>query len=153
MTINSHFAIFWVQIFVQINFTATCSYYEKPVIQTLQSFLVNWPLHYLQYKLENILRTSRKRTLLSEGLQSVKMRSMKLVILIHFISLKKTHFLVLAGSTFYQIWLGRVTEKRCQTMLGSHNARVNSHQRWKQTRNRVCFHLWCELTITISAIG
>ena len=24
---------------------------------------------------------------------------------------------------------------------------VNSHQRWKQTRNRVCFHLWCELTI------
>ena len=24
---------------------------------------------------------------------------------------------------------------------------VNSHQRWKQTRNRVCFHLWCELTL------
>ena len=24
---------------------------------------------------------------------------------------------------------------------------VNSHQRWKQTRNRVCFHLWCELTV------
>ena len=23
---------------------------------------------------------------------------------------------------------------------------VNSHQRWKQTRNRVCFHLWYELT-------
>ena len=23
---------------------------------------------------------------------------------------------------------------------------VNSHQRWKQTRHRVCFHLWCELT-------
>ena len=23
---------------------------------------------------------------------------------------------------------------------------VNSHQRWKQTRNRVYFHLWCELT-------
>ena len=24
---------------------------------------------------------------------------------------------------------------------------VNSHQRWKQTRNRVCFRLWCELTL------
>ena len=24
---------------------------------------------------------------------------------------------------------------------------VNSHQRWKQTQNRVCFHLWCELTL------
>ena len=30
---------------------------------------------------------------------------------------------------------------------------VNSHQRWKQTRFRVCFHLWYELTNTISAIG
>ena len=39
-----------------------------------------------------------------------------------------------------------------QTMLWSHNARVNSHQRWKQTRNRVCFHLWCELTSTMSAM-
>ena len=26
---------------------------------------------------------------------------------------------------------------------------VNSHQRWKQTRNRVCFHLWCELTLAL----
>ena len=26
---------------------------------------------------------------------------------------------------------------------------VNSHQRWKQTRNRVCFHLWCELTMAL----
>ena len=26
---------------------------------------------------------------------------------------------------------------------------VNSHQRWKQTRNRVCFHLWCELTVAL----
>ena len=26
---------------------------------------------------------------------------------------------------------------------------VNSHQRWKQTRNRVCFHLWCELTLVV----
>ena len=33
-------------------------------------------------------------------------------------------------------------------MLWYHNARVNSHQRWKQTRFRVCFHLWCELTRT-----
>ena len=26
---------------------------------------------------------------------------------------------------------------------------VNSHRRWKQTRNRVCFHLWCELTLAL----
>ena len=26
---------------------------------------------------------------------------------------------------------------------------VNSHQRWKQTRNRVCFHLWCKLTLAL----
>ena len=26
---------------------------------------------------------------------------------------------------------------------------VNSHQRWKQVRNRVCFHLWCELTLAL----
>ena len=26
---------------------------------------------------------------------------------------------------------------------------VNSHQRWKQTCNRVCFHLWCELTLAL----
>ena len=26
---------------------------------------------------------------------------------------------------------------------------VNSHQKWKQTRNRVCFHLWCELTLAL----
>ena len=37
-------------------------------------------------------------------------------------------------------------ENRLQMMLWHHNARVNSHQRWKQTRFRVCFHLWCELT-------
>ena len=40
-------------------------------------------------------------------------------------------------------------EKRLQTMLWHTNARVNSHQRWKQTRFRVCFHLWCELTSTM----
>ena len=34
-------------------------------------------------------------------------------------------------------------------MLSHHNARVNSHQRRKQTRFRVCFHLWCELTSTM----
>ena len=34
-------------------------------------------------------------------------------------------------------------------MLWHHNARVNSHQRWKQTRFRVCFHLWCELTLAL----
>ena len=48
------------------------------------------------------------------------MKSMKLVILLHFISWKK---------------------KRLQTMLWHHNARVNSHQRWKQMRFRICFHL------------
>ena len=26
---------------------------------------------------------------------------------------------------------------------------VDSHQRWKQTRNCVCFHLWCELTLAL----
>ena len=41
-------------------------------------------------------------------------------------------------------------EKRLQAMLWHHYARVNSHQRWKQTRFRVCFHLWCELTITMN---
>ena len=35
-------------------------------------------------------------------------------------------------------------------MLWHNNARVNSHQRWKQTRFRVCFHLWCELTNTMN---
>ena len=32
-------------------------------------------------------------------------------------------------------------------MLWHHS--VNSHQRWKQTRFQICFHLWCELTSTI----
>ena len=41
-------------------------------------------------------------------------------------------------------------EKRLQTMLWHHNARVNSHQRWKQTRFLVCLHLWCELTSTMN---
>ena len=41
-------------------------------------------------------------------------------------------------------------EIRLQTMLWHHNARVNSHQRWKQTRFCVCFHLWCELTSTMN---
>ena len=35
-------------------------------------------------------------------------------------------------------------------MLWHHYARVNSHQRWKQMRFCVCFHLWCELTITMN---
>ena len=43
-----------------------------------------------------------------------------------------------------------ISWKRLQTMLWHHNARVNSHQRWKQTRFRVCFHLWCELTSTMN---
>ena len=40
-------------------------------------------------------------------------------------------------------------KKRLQTMLWHHNARVNSQQRWKQTRFRVCFHLCCELTLAL----
>ena len=36
------------------------------------------------------------------------------------------------------------------TMLWHHNARVNSQQRWKQKRFRICFHLWCELTNTMN---
>ena len=43
-----------------------------------------------------------------------------------------------------------INKKRLQTMLWHHYVRVNSHQRWKQTRFRVCFHLWCELTITMN---
>ena len=43
-------------------------------------------------------------------------------------------------------------EKRLWTMLWERNARVNSHQRWKQTRFRVCFHLWCELTSTMNVM-
>ena len=35
-------------------------------------------------------------------------------------------------------------------MLRHHNTRVNSHQRWKQTLFRVCFHLCCELTTTMN---
>ena len=41
-------------------------------------------------------------------------------------------------------------KKRLQTMLWHRNARVNSHQRWKQMQFRICFHLWCELTSTMN---
>ena len=41
-------------------------------------------------------------------------------------------------------------KKRLQTMLFHYNAGVSSHQRWKQTRFPVCFHLWCELTSTMN---
>ena len=43
-------------------------------------------------------------------------------------------------------------KKGSQTMLWHHNTRVNSHQIWKQTRFRVCFHLWCELTSTMNVM-
>ena len=43
---------------------------------------------------------------------------------------------------FHENWL--------QTMLWHQNAGVNSHQRWKQTRFCVCFHLWRELTSTMN---
>ena len=46
--------------------------------------------------------------------------------------------------------------QRLQTMLWCHKGNffsllqlVNSHQRWKQTRNHVCFHLWGELTLAL----
>ena len=65
----------------------------------------------------------------NDALNTQRMNAMKLVIPLRFIPRKK----------------------RLQTMLWHHNARVNSHQRWKQTRFRVCFHLWCELTITMNA--
>ena len=41
-------------------------------------------------------------------------------------------------------------KKRLQTMLWHHYARVNSHQRWKQTLFCVCYHLRCELTIAMN---
>ena len=41
-------------------------------------------------------------------------------------------------------------QKRLQTMLWRNKARVNPHQRWKQTRFCICFHLWCELTSTMN---
>ena len=52
-------------------------------------------------------------------------------------------------------WQVTQTSKRQHTYHGFHETchyvtfivLVNSHQRWKQTRNRVCFHLWCELTL------
>ena len=46
-----------------------------------------------------------------------------------------------------------VMKKRLQTLLWHLNVRVNSDQRWKQMRFRICFHLWCELTSTMSAIA
>ena len=46
--------------------------------------------------------------------------------------------------TFY--FMRKVSKRCCDTA----KARVNSHQRWKQMRFRICFHLWCELTSTIN---
>ena len=51
----------------------------------------------------------------------------KLVVPLHFISWKKT-----------------------PNNAVMHHARVNSHQRWKQIRFHVCFHLLCELTSTMN---
>ena len=61
-----------------------------------------------------------------------------------------TTFLSIMNSMKLVIPLHLIHEKRLQTMLWHHNARLNSHQRWKQTRFRVCFHLWCELTSTMN---
>ena len=69
---------------------------------------------------------SRIIFILRDSLRDNIMNSMKIVITLH----------------FHEKWL--------QTMLWYHNARVNSHQRWKQTRFRVCFHLWCQLTSTMN---
>ena len=46
------------------------------------------------------------------------MNSMKPVIPLHFISWKKTHFVILAGSAFYQLWFGR---RPLQSFLISEN--------------------------------
>ena len=69
----------------------------------------------------------------------------KLVLPSHFISWKSP-FLILTGSGFYQIWLWRLTEVNSQPIALI--VLVNSHQRWKQTRNRVCFHLWCDYRVS-----
>ena len=55
------------------------------------------------------------------------MNTMKLVILLHFVSWKKTPNDV-------------VTPQRQSQFT----------PRWKQTRFRLCFHLWCELTSTMN---
>ena len=64
--------------------------------------------------------------------------------------------------TFNKVVFSRAISRSCVTQcvcawLEFHEAchsvtfivLVNSHQRWKQTRNRVCFHLWCELTLAL----
>ena len=60
---------------------------------------------------------------------------------------RKGHLLFPWYLSFHYILFNK---KRLQTMLWHHYARVNSHQRWKQTRFRICFHLWCELTSTMN---
>ena len=51
-----------------------------------------------------------------------------------------------------EVWVIMNTPHECHETCHSVTfiVLVNSHQRWKQTRNRVCFHLWCELTITMN---
>ena len=66
------------------------------------------------------------------------------------ISISASHPPVYMNSMKLVIALHLISWKRLRTMMWHHNARVNSHQRWKQTRFRVCFHLWCELTSTIN---
>ena len=68
------------------------------------------------------------------------MNSMQTCNSVTFYFMKKLIFWNWQEVDFAKTWLGRLT-------------RVNSDQRWKQTRFRVCFHLWSELTITISAVG
>ena len=50
----------------------------------------------------------------------------------------------------HSVTLYFLKKKGLQMMLWHHNTRINSHQRWKQMRFRICFHLWCEMTITMN---
>ena len=117
----------------------------QPPCQSVKSSFVASQHSLASFRCQTIIKFSRAFGALSEMIQGSTLWCWmhctwiprKLVIPSRFISWK-THFLILAGRAF---------------TLWRHNARVNSHQRWKQTRFRVCFHLWCELTNTMSVIS
>ena len=54
----------------------------------------------------------------------------------------------LEGFLNFQKWFRHEFHETCHSV--TFIVLVNSHQRWKKTRNRVCFHLWCELTTTMN---
>ena len=100
----------------------------RPALACWPSSPVNWPWCPPRRTCCKV-QSPRATPLHAAQLQPMYMNPMKLVIPLHVISCKK---------------------KRLQTILWHRNARVNSHQRWKQTRFRICFHLWCELTSTMN---